>query len=89
MESWEIESKSKIDFQNLIYLDCSKVKQVIFKLSKFFQENMIKRILKRAESSNRTDDNIISLEKRFVIFENETKPIIEYYSQLNKVIKAI
>ena len=35
------------------------------------------RILKRAESSGRSDDNLASLRKRFDTFERETVPIVE------------
>ena len=50
---------------------------------------MIKRILERSKLSNRTDDNIVTLEKRFLTFEKETKPIIEHYEKLGKSIEVL
>ena len=38
---------------------------------------MTQRILKRGESSNRTDDKEEVIKKRFVTYNNETFPIIE------------
>jgi len=45
---------------------------------------MLARLLKRGETSGRSDDNINSIKKRFLTYENETKEIIKYYSELNK-----
>lgn len=45
---------------------------------------MLNRLLKRGETSGRSDDNINSIKKRFLTYENETKEIIKYYSELNK-----
>lgn len=40
------------------------------------EEEMTARILKRAETSGRNDDNIETLRKRFAQFKNEQLPII-------------
>ena len=48
------------------------------------QEVMTQRLLKRGETSGRSDDNIESIKKRFVTYENETKEIVKYFSELNK-----
>ena len=45
------------------------------------------RILKRGQSSGRTDDNIESLRKRFNTYTKETVPIVRHYDQLEKVRK--
>jgi len=45
---------------------------------------MLNRLLKRGETSGRSDDNINSIKKRFATYESETKGIISHYSQLNK-----
>jgi len=45
------------------------------------EEVMIERIMKRAETSGRNDDNMDALKKRFGVFENETKPIIDHYDK--------
>lgn len=48
---------------------------------------MTERILKRAETSGRNDDNIETLRKRFAQFTNEQMPIINRYADAGKVIK--
>ena len=40
---------------------------------------MIERILERAKTSGRDDDNMESLKKRFGVFNNETLPVVEYF----------
>nr|CAX70550.1 Adenylate kinase [Schistosoma japonicum] len=50
------------------------------------EEVMRKRLLKRAETSNRVDDNEETIVKRFRTFNELTKPVIEYYKKQNKVI---
>lgn len=47
---------------------------------------MEKRLLKRGETSGRSDDNIASIKKRFLTFQKESMPVIEYYSKQNKVV---
>ena len=42
----------------------------------------------RASQSDRTDDNLESLKKRFKTFENDTLPVINYYAKQNKVIEV-
>ncbi len=46
---------------------------------------MIERILERAKTSGRDDDNMESLKKRFGVFNNETLPVVEYFQNLGKV----
>ncbi|KAI9199869.1 adenylate kinase-domain-containing protein [Polychytrium aggregatum] len=48
-------------------------------------EEMLRRLLKRGESSGRVDDNIESIKKRFVTFHETSYPVVEYYSKMNKV----
>lgn len=43
------------------------------------EETMIDRIMERAKTSGRNDDNIDSLKKRFNTFRNETMPIVDMY----------
>jgi UMP-CMP kinase len=51
------------------------------------EDEMTARILKRAETSGRNDDNIETLKKRFAQFNNEQLPIIERFAAQGKVIK--
>ncbi|CAH8438846.1 unnamed protein product [Heterobilharzia americana] len=50
------------------------------------EDVMRQRLLKRAETSGRVDDNEETILKRFHTFNELTKPVIEYYKKQNKVI---
>lgn len=52
------------------------------------EQVMTERILKRSESSGRTDDNAEVLKKRFESFNAEQRPIIESYNDQCKRIVA-
>ncbi len=47
---------------------------------------MEKRILKRAESSGRVDDNPEAIKKRFETYIKETKPIIDEFGNRGKLV---
>ncbi|KAH9967926.1 adenylate kinase-domain-containing protein [Russula dissimulans] len=49
------------------------------------EETMLKRLLKRGETSGRDDDNIDSIKKRFVTYKETTMPVIEHYEKQGKV----
>jgi len=49
------------------------------------EETMLKRLLKRGETSGRDDDNIESIKKRFVTYRDTTMPVIEHYQKQAKV----
>ena len=52
-------------------------------------ETMKERLLARAETSGRVDDNEDTIRKRLETFENQTKPVIDYYESQNKVKKVV
>lgn len=52
------------------------------------EEVMEKRLLKRGETSGRSDDNLASIKKRFTTFQNESMPVIEYYRKKGKVVQV-
>ncbi|KAL8276011.1 hypothetical protein Esti_000127 [Eimeria stiedai] len=54
----------------VLFFDCS-------------EDEMIRRILKRAATSGRTDDNEHSLRKRFVTFRESTMPIVRLFERAN------
>lgn len=56
----------------VIYLDVS-------------DETMTKRLLKRGETSGRTDDNEETIKQRLITFHSETQPVIEHYKKQKKV----
>ncbi|KAK3806269.1 MAG: adenylate kinase-domain-containing protein [Benniella sp.] len=49
------------------------------------EEVMLKRLMKRGETSGRADDNIESIKKRFRTFTETSYPVIEYYNKSGKV----
>ncbi|KAF9433527.1 hypothetical protein BGZ76_009317 [Entomortierella beljakovae] len=49
------------------------------------EEVMLKRLMKRGETSGRSDDNIESIKKRFRTFTDTSYPVIEYYNKSGKV----
>ena len=59
----------------MLYFECSP-------------ETMKRRLQTRAETSERVDDNEETIAKRLETFENQTKPVIEYYESQNKVKKV-
>eukprot|EP00249_Psilotum_nudum_P036930 c906_g1_i1 orf=245-1582(-) len=44
---------------------------------------MEKRLVERGKSSNRIDDNIETIKKRFEAYQNESKPVVDYYRSRN------
>jgi len=48
-------------------------------------ETMTKRLLKRAETSGRVDDNLETIKKRLRTFHDQTRPAIEHYNKQSKV----
>lgn len=52
------------------------------------EETMLKRLLKRGETSGRDDDNIESIRKRFRTFEQTSMPVVDYFAKLGKVVKV-
>lgn len=49
------------------------------------EEVMEERLLKRSETSQRADDNIETIKKRFKTFVEKTLPVIDHYEELSKV----
>ena len=49
------------------------------------EEVMLERIMKRAETSGRVDDNEEVLKQRFQVNKEETQPVINFFKELNKV----
>jgi UMP-CMP kinase len=71
----------KVEFKALLFFDCSEVP-----FHSYLKETMLARILKRSEQSNRSDDNVESIKKRFATYQAETKPIIDHFATLKQVI---
>ncbi|KAK9480095.1 adenylate kinase-domain-containing protein [Lipomyces japonicus] len=58
-----------------LYFDCS-------------EQVMLQRLLKRGETSGRSDDNIESIRKRFTTFVQTSIPVVEYFRKQDKVIEV-
>ena len=49
------------------------------------EETLVGRLLERGKNSGRVDDNLETVRKRFVTFQNETAPILDFYRQSTDV----
>ncbi|KAK6062292.1 adenylate kinase isoenzyme 5 family protein [Cooperia oncophora] len=48
---------------------------------------MVERLLHRAQTSGRADDNIETIKKRLKTFSNATAPVVEYYQKKKKLVQ--
>jgi adenylate kinase len=48
------------------------------------REELISRLLKRGETSGRSDDNLETIKKRLEIYEQKTSPVNEFYKKIDK-----
>lgn len=60
------------DFDFALYFQCP-------------EEELMNRLLKRGETSGRTDDNEESIRKRFRTFERDCKPVVDMYDNQGKI----
>ena len=75
IESWNNIIGKSIDAPAVLYFDCS-------------DETMTKRIMGRAQTSGRIDDNEEAIKKRLVVFHEQTVPVIKTFDNLKKLIKV-
>ena len=47
----------------------------------------MERLVKRGETSNRSDDQVDVIKKRFVTFQEENKPILENLEKVTRIVK--
>jgi len=52
------------------------------------ENEVVERLAKRAVLLNRTDDTPEVIRQRIVNYENQTKPLVDYYQAQNKLIKV-
>lgn len=69
---WQREMNDIAEVQFLLFLDCPT-------------EIMVDRLLERGKTSGRSDDNIESIRKRLITYDQSTRPIIEYFRGIGKV----
>jgi len=53
------------------------------------EEEMQKRLLKRGETSGRSDDNAESIKKRFKTFVETSMPVVDYFEKEGRVVKVV
>jgi UMP-CMP kinase len=53
------------------------------------EEEMQKRLLKRGETSGRSDDNAESIKKRFRTFVETSMPVVDFFQKQDRVIKIV
>jgi len=68
------------EFLSIVGYDCDFV--LFFDCN---EELLTQRLLKRGETSGRADDNLESIQKRFLTFRNQSYPVVEKYEALGKV----
>ena len=47
------------------------------------RQELIDRLLKRGETSGRSDDNLETINKRLKVYEDRTSPVISFYEEIN------
>jgi len=72
LKGWVSYMTGKADVEGVLFFDCP-------------EEVCVKRILERAKTSGRVDDNEESIRKRFNTYYQETIPVITYYEKRNLV----
>ena len=72
LKCWQTQMNDFAVVKFLLFLDCP-------------QNIMLDRLLERGKSSGRIDDNEESIRKRFRVYEDSTRPIINYFKSIDKV----
>lgn len=78
-------NQENLDVWNSIINDIADVKFLLYFTCTL--ETMEKRLLKRGETSGRSDDNLEAIKKRFETFEQQTKPIAALFETQGKIVK--
>lgn len=76
----QVEGLNQILRENKIEID----KVVYFAVSK---DEAVKRLLLRARVEGRADDNATAIRTRFEVYEQQTRPLIDYYAKAGKLTK--
>ena len=71
-ESWKEVIQDEVEVVGILHLVCT-------------EEVMLERIMKRAQTSGRNDDNPEVLKQRFEVNKKETTPVLDLFREDNKV----
>ena len=63
----------------------SQIKKVLF--YEVNEETCVTRLVKRSETSGRSDDNLASIKKRFQTYYEVTNPVLKYFADRNLLVK--
>lgn len=72
MDVWEKEMSKWVNLRSVIYFECT-------------EEELKNRLLERGKTSGRADDNEESIAKRLKVFNDQTKPVVDFYGNQNKL----
>ncbi|CAD8173696.1 unnamed protein product [Paramecium octaurelia] len=72
IDSWNKILATLVDVNCLLYFECSDAE-------------MTRRLLERAKTSGRADDNEETIKKRLATFHSETKPVLGIFKEQNKL----
>lgn len=72
MDVWEKEMSKWVNLKSVIYFECT-------------EEELKKRLLQRGKTSGRADDNEESINKRLKVFNDQTKPVVDFYQRQEKL----
>ncbi|QDV22626.1 adenylate kinase [Aureliella helgolandensis] len=49
-------------------------------------EMLVNRLLRRAETEDRADDNIETIQRRLLVYQEQTAPLLDYYGQRQQLV---
>jgi len=74
MKGWDTVIGDAADVKFVLFFDCP-------------EDVMVERLMKRGQSSGRSDDNMETIRKRFRTFKETSMPVVQEYEKMGKVVK--
>lgn len=74
MDEWEKAMAKSVNLRSVIFFDCA-------------EEELKRRLIERGKTSGRSDDNEESIMKRLKVFNEQTKPVVDFYSGQGKLVR--
>jgi adenylate kinase family enzyme len=72
MDVWEKVMAKWVNLKSVIYFECT-------------EEELKRRLIERGKTSGRSDDNEESIVKRLKVFNDQTKPVVDFYEKQGKL----